>query len=139
MLRSSSALGGANLLQSEDILDERMIRRIARGLARNRREVVAVLYLSTERRVIAMRHVAAGSRNSVALPARAIIRDMLALNATRVVLAHNHPSGDCRPSVADRMATRRLIDILRPLGMQLEDHFVIARGARCSFRALGLL
>jgi DNA repair protein RadC len=132
-------LGGVNHLQSGEILDARMIRRIARGLARNQREVIAILYLSAGRRILAMRHVAAGSRTSVTLPVRAIVRDMLALEATHLVLAHNHPSGDCRPSPADRTATRRLVDVLRPLGMQLDDHFVVTRGARTSFRALGLL
>jgi DNA repair protein RadC len=139
MLLARMAPGAANHLRSGDILDQRMIRRIARGLARNRREVVAILYLATGRRVLAMRHVAAGSRTSIILPVRAIVRDTLALDATSLVLAHNHPSGDCRPSVADRVATRRLVDVLRPLGVRLDDHFVVARGARTSFRALGLL
>jgi DNA repair protein RadC len=128
-----------NQLRSGEILDETMIRQVARGLARNQREVLAMLYLAGGHRILAMRHVAAGSRTSVTLPVRAIVQDMLALDATHLFLAHNHPSGDCRPSVADRIVTRRLVDVLRPLGLHLEDHLVVARGGRTSFRALGLL
>ncbi|RYD55748.1 MAG: hypothetical protein EOP60_05755 [Sphingomonadales bacterium] len=62
-----------------------------------------------------------------------------ALDAEAVVMAHNHPSGDSTPSVADREATRMLARALDGLGIRLLDHLVVTRNGVSSFRAMGLL
>ena len=72
-------------------------------------------------------------------PAREIIRDAAAHGTAGIVLAHNHPSGDARPSASDCRATRRLASVAEAIDCALLDHLVFA-GAECtSFRRLGLL
>ena len=79
--------------------------------------------------------------SSLHLPVR--LRDVftraLCLNASGIVVAHNHPSGDCRPSESDLKATRRLRDIGRALDIELLDHLIFTREKVYSMRAGGKL
>jgi DNA repair protein RadC len=96
-------------------------------------------YFAPDWRLLGMRHVAPGLRDSVTIPLRAVVADALAFDCTAVVMAHNHPSGDPAPSDADYVLTRRLARTLEAVGVQLYDHLVLARGGYESFRAHGLL
>lgn len=80
-----------------------------------------------------------GQAASVAFPLRRIVQSALAVDAAAVMLAHNHPSGDTRPSLADREMTRKLAAALRPLDIRLLDHLIFGGGSASGFRALGLL
>ena len=108
-------------------------------LAEEALEVVALVYLDADQRVLGMRHSRSQSSSALDLPIRAIAADALAFDACGVVMAHNHPSGDHTPSQADRDATRLLARGLDALGVRLLDHLVVARSGITSFRALGLL
>jgi DNA repair protein RadC len=108
-------------------------------LAGEAAEVAAFAYLAGDQRLLGLRRAGAGSVDHVALPIRAIVADVLALDASAVVMAHNHPSGDPTPSAADREATHLLARALDPLGVRLVDHLVVAAGGTTSFRLLGLL
>ena len=80
-----------------------------------------------------------GDESGADFPIREIIADAASLGSSGMVLAHNHPSGDSRPSDSDCRATRRLATVAEALDCTLLDHLVFA-GADCtSFRQLGLL
>lgn len=108
------------------------------SLAEETSEVMVFAYLDAGQRILGLRH-ARGSIDRLKLPIRAIAADALAFDAVAVVMAHNHPSGDPTPSVADREATRLLARALDTLEMRLLDHLIVASGGVTSFRALGLL
>lgn len=80
-----------------------------------------------------------GSRESLALPLRDIAHVLAHTGATRLVLAHSHPSGDPRPSEADIAATRCLWRLARALGASLHDHVIIGHKRTFSFRENGML
>ncbi|MDQ8755683.1 JAB domain-containing protein [Sphingosinicella sp. LHD-64] len=102
-------------------------------------EKLVVLHLDVERRMIGLDEGPVDNEDSVLFPMRAIIGAALALDARGLVIAHNHPSGDPRPSRADIRATRRLAETAGALDIRLHDHLIFA-GADCrSFRELGLL
>ena len=109
------------------------------GLALEKAEVAAFAYLGGDQRLLGLRHARAELPDRIELPIRAIVADVLALDALAVVMAHNHPSGDPTPSAADREVTRMLARALSPLGVRLVDHLVLAKGGSTSFCALGLL
>jgi DNA repair protein RadC len=70
---------------------------------------------------------------------RTIIADAVSHGSTGIVLAHNHPSGDARPSEADCRSTRRLASATEALDCTILDHLIFA-GADCtSMRRLGYL
>ncbi len=102
-------------------------------------EKLAVLHLDAERRLIALEEHDVSGREEIELPMRAIFAAALRDKARGMIIAHNHPSGDPRPSRADKAATRRLAETADALGIILHDHLIFA-GAECSsFRQLGLL
>jgi DNA repair protein RadC len=107
-------------------------------LAEEASEVMVFAYLDAGQRILGLRHTR-GSIDRLKLPIRTIAADALAFDAVAVVMAHNHPSGDPTPSVADREATRLLARALDTLEMRLLDHLIVASGGITSFRALGLL
>ncbi|HEX8642049.1 MAG TPA: JAB domain-containing protein [Allosphingosinicella sp.] len=102
-------------------------------------EKLAVIHLDGERRVIGVEESAVASAEAVELPIREIVGAALRLGSAGLVIGHNHPSGDPRPSSADIEATRRLAQTAANLGIMLHDHLVFAGGACRSFRELGLL
>lgn len=80
-----------------------------------------------------------GDHHMLPLRLRDIAGEAFARQSQRLLIAHNHPSGDPTPSRADLEGTRRLAELLRPLEIALVDHLVIARDGVTSFRQLGLL
>ncbi|MER2606662.1 MAG: JAB domain-containing protein, partial [Siculibacillus sp.] len=63
----------------------------------------------------------------------------LELSASAIILVHNHPSGDPTPSTADIQMTRQIVDIARPLGIQVHDHIIVGRDGHASFKGLQLI
>jgi DNA repair protein RadC len=63
----------------------------------------------------------------------------LILNASALIVVHNHPSGDPKPSRDDIETTRELKAAANALELELHDHIVIGHGKHASFRSLGLL
>jgi DNA repair protein RadC len=102
-------------------------------------EIVAIAYLDAEEEMLALRLSTQGAPGEVHLPLRDILRDVLDNEPAALVLAHNHPSGDPRPSPSDQRATQTLCAVLRPLGVNLADHIILSGDQRVSFRDLGLL
>ncbi|HET7708873.1 MAG TPA: JAB domain-containing protein [Sphingomicrobium sp.] len=80
-----------------------------------------------------------GSRQSTDFPLRTIITDAARHGSAGIVLAHNHPSGDARPSEADCLATRRLASAAEALDCTILDHLIFAGNDCVSLRRLGYL
>lgn len=80
-----------------------------------------------------------GDESGTEFPIRSIIADAVLHGSSGIVLAHNHPSGDARPSEGDRKATRRLACAAEALDCTVVDHLVFAGKDCTSFRQIGLL
>jgi DNA repair protein RadC len=80
-----------------------------------------------------------GCGPALSLRMRELFSRALELGTAGIVVAHNHPSGDCRPSETDIAATRRLGAVGAALDIELLDHLVITRETVFSMRAGGLL
>lgn len=102
-------------------------------------ETAHILYLDAHNRLIRDETISVGTIDQTFFSAREILRRALELNAAGIVVAHNHPSGDAAPSIADREATRRLAAAARPLDIHLHDHVIVARGKWTSFVLEGWL
>ncbi|MGW8137324.1 JAB domain-containing protein [Sphingomonas zeae] len=108
------------------------------SLDREDKEAMGIAYLGSERMLLGLRHVA-GFGDSVAVPVARIARDAIMLGASAVVIAHNHPDGDTRPSAADLSLTRRLAQGLAALDVMLLDHLILGCGSVLSLREQGML
>ncbi|MBL8751418.1 MAG: DNA repair protein RadC [Planctomycetes bacterium] len=89
------------------------------------RERFAVVYLDTKHRPIAVHDAHVGTCDSSPVHPREVFGPAIALAATAVVVAHNHPSGDPTPSPEDRAVTERLREAGTLLGVAVLDHVVI--------------
>ena len=88
--------------------------------------MVYVLCLDAKCKVLCCREVGEGSVNSASVSIRRIVEVALSVNATTVVLAHNHPSGIALPSGEDVQTTRRLAAALDAVDIALADHIIVA-------------
>lgn len=102
-------------------------------------EIAAFALLDRRHGVIAIRQAAVGRVSAVQLSLRTVAREALALDAAGVVMAHNHPSADGRPSKGDIAVTRMAAQVFATLDVKLIDHLIVTRGGATSMRALGLL
>jgi DNA repair protein RadC len=90
-------------------------------------ETLQVLLLNTRRRLIRVEAIANGTVDTLLVHAREVFRSAIMANASAIVLAHNHPSGDPTPSEADIKVTRDLIRAGQLLKIDVLDHVIIGR------------
>ncbi|WP_375258824.1 DNA repair protein RadC [Citreimonas sp.] len=102
-------------------------------------EQFRVLFLDRKNVLIADEAQARGTVDHVPVYPREVVKRALELNATALILVHNHPSGDPTPSQADIDMTEQIQIAAEALGITLHDHLVIGRSTELSFRAAGLL
>lgn len=102
-----------------------------------RNETVFLLCLDAKCKVLSCREIGEGSVNSAGISARKVMENALAVNATTVVLAHNHPSGVAIPSGDDVQTTRRIAAALAAVDIHLADHIVVADGDYVSMAQSG--
>ena len=104
-------------------------------------ERVFVLPLDAHGKVLAKPIlVSVGSEDgTTVIDAGAIFRAALKADAEEIIIAHNHPSGDLKPSKADIAATKELADLARRLGVELLDHLILAGDNFLSFKERNLI
>ena len=90
-----------------------------------KREIAKVLFLNNKNVVIKILDVAIGSGNFSNLNIRYILSETIKINVPKIILVHNHPSGDPTPSGADYMVTNKLKEAAEILKIELVDHIVI--------------
>ena len=107
---------------------------IAHPLAKERFHVV---FLDDQRRYIGASPMGRGAVSALTVRIRELFRSALAVNASAIIVAHNHPSGVCRPSDIDISETRRLASIAQALDIELIDHLIFTQESLYSMRAGG--
>jgi len=98
-----------------------------------------VLFLDRQNVLIADEEQGRGTVNHVPVYPREVAKRALELNASALILVHNHPSGDPTPSDSDIVMTEKVRAALEALEITLHDHLVIGRAREISFRDSGLL
>ena len=93
-------------------------------------EQLRVLSLNTRNHVIDQTVLYQGNVNSSVVRICEIMRPAILNNATNIIVAHNHPSGDPTPSPQDCSVTRDLLDMSKTLGIELLDHIVLGKNGR---------
>lgn len=109
------------------------------ALAHEKTEQFRILFLDRKNVLIADEVQQRGTIDHTPVYPREVIKRALALNAAALILVHNHPSGDPKPSRDDIEMTREIGKAAEALGLAIHDHLVIGRKGHASFRSLGLL
>lgn len=109
------------------------------AMAHQHKERFRVLFLDRKNVLIADEELGEGTVDHVPVCPREVMKRALALNASALILVHNHPSGDPTPSEADIAMTHAIRDAAEVLGIVLHDHLIVGKAAEVSFRSEGLL
>ena len=93
-----------------------------------KQEHVKLIILNNKNEIIKIKKIAQGGINSVNMSMREILVEPIKMQAPRMILIHNHPSGDSTPSKADIQITERLFRVAQLFDIELLDHIVIGNG-----------
>ncbi|UWQ91483.1 DNA repair protein RadC [Rhodobacteraceae bacterium M382] len=108
-------------------------------MAHRETEQFRVLFLDPKNTLIADEEQARGTVDHVPVYPREVAKRALELNATALILVHNHPSGDPTPSESDIVMTDQINQACIALGLSLHDHLIIGKSTELSFRSEGYL
>ena len=93
-----------------------------------KREIIKLVLLNSKNIIIKMKNISIGGVNKACIDIKDILKEAIILGAPKIILIHNHPSGDSTPSNEDILTTKNIIEITKILGIQLLDHIVIGDG-----------
>lgn len=105
----------------------------------NRGERFHAIFLDCARAYVGDGPLGEGGASSLSVRMRDVFGKALSLDADAIIIAHNHPSGECRPSAHDIEATDRLNMVAKALDIDLLDHLIFTQDAVYSMRAGGKL
>lgn len=100
-------------------------------------ENLVSLYLDTKNNVIKRKTIYIGGLDSSILHPREVFKEAISYSASRIILAHNHPSGDPTPSREDIKVTQRFCEVGNIIGIDVLDHIVIGENKYVSLKAKG--
>ena len=109
------------------------------AMAHRETEQFRILFLDRKNTLIADEEQARGTVDHVPVYPREVMKRALELNASALILVHNHPSGDPTPSDADISVTAQIAAAAQALGLTLHDHLIIGKAREVSFRSAGYL
>jgi DNA repair protein RadC len=157
-LKSIKGLGDAAITELKIV--EAAAHQLARGQVQNRpvlsswsnvldycrtamafadKEQLRVLFLDKRNRLIADELQQEGTVDHTPVYPREVVKRALELSATAIILVHNHPGGDPTPSRADIEMTRVIVEVARPLGIEVHDHIIVGKEGHASLKGLKLI
>lgn len=109
------------------------------AMAHRETEQFRIFFLDTKNVLIADEEQARGTVDHVPVYPREVVKRALELNASALILVHNHPSGDPTPSESDITMTQRIEAAAATMGITLHDHIIVGRDSEVSFRSDGFI
>jgi len=103
------------------------------------KEQFRILFLDKKNQLIADEQQQSGTVDHTPVYPREVVKRALELSSTAIILVHNHPSGDPTPSRADVQMTQAIVEVARPLGIEVHDHIIVGRGGHASLKGLKLI
>ena len=94
-----------------------------------RQEIAKVVILNSKNIVLKISNISLGSTNFACIEPREVLSEAVKMQAPKIILVHNHPSGDPKPSKADFKITDRIFECAEMMGIQLLDHIIIGDGS----------
>lgn len=104
-----------------------------------RKEHFIAFYLNARSQMLACETISIGTLSASLVHPREVFAPAIAHSSAAMIVAHNHPSGDCAPSQEDKEATHRLSRAGQLLGIPLLDHLIVSEASFFSFKEHGLL
>jgi len=97
-------------------------------------EAFYVFFLDKKYQLIEEKLIAKGEGDFVLVSAKEVARQALMLHASSIILAHNHPSNEAKPSNSDIKTTKEIVEVLKKLQIETLDHLIITKSGSFSFK-----
>ena len=104
-----------------------------------KKEHFVVLYLNAKNQLVHKETISMGTLNANLVHPREVFEPALKHSAAQIIVAHNHPSGDPKPSEDDLEVTKRLTEAGKMMGIELMDHVIVSKNSHFSFKEEKLL
>ena len=101
-----------------------------------KREIAKIILLNNKNNILRIKDIAIGGNNFVTIGMKDILTEAVRENAPKIILVHNHPSGNSTPSNQDYEVTKKLETSAKILGIELIDHIVIGKSEYTSIRTI---
>jgi DNA repair protein RadC len=108
-------------------------------LEQQKKEQFRVMFLNNKNKLIAEELMHEGTVNNTAVYPRELVQKALNYGACAIIMVHNHPGGDPKPSRQDLIMTKTIKELLQKLDMDLLDHLIIGKNSVTSFRDIGII
>jgi len=108
-------------------------------LRHNKKEHFVALYLNAKNEMVHKETISMGTLNANLVHPREVFEPALKYSAASIMVAHNHPSGDPKPSEDDLEITKRLMEAGKMMGVEVLDHVIVAKNSHFSFKEEKLL
>ena len=105
---------------------------LQKGLSTEKQEIVKVLVLNNKNEVVKIKEIAKGTINAANFTVNNVISENIRLQEPKLILVHNHPSGNPSPSLEDIQTTTILMEACKLMGLKLLDHIIIGNNAYVS-------
>ena len=104
-------------------------------LKTEKREIVKVIIMNSQNVILKIQTISQGGTSSAQVDTKDVLMEAVKMGAPKIILIHNHPSGESKPSKADIEFTKKLDQVAEILGIQLLDHIVIGYNQYTSIRS----
>ena len=101
-----------------------------------KREIAKIVLLDNKNNILKIKDIAIGGNNFVNIGMKDILSEAVKINAPKIILVHNHPTGNSTPSKQDIEVTKKLELVVKLLGIKLIDHIVIGKGEYTSIKTI---
>ena len=121
-----------------DVIDEphRLIAWLKKELGSLKQEHFLVIFFNTKNHILGYRALFVGGLDRSIVHPREVFKQAVAYSAARIIVVHNHPSGDVTPSENDFQVTHVLEEAGHTMGIPLLDHLIISHSGFCSLRSM---
>lgn len=121
------------------VTDAKLVAELFADLQNETKEKFIAINLDAQHKILCFEVVAIGSVEAIYLRPMEVFRTSIIVNASSVILVHNHPSGEPKPSPADVNFTMKCMRIADDLGVNLQDHVIIGIDSYWSFAERGIV
>jgi DNA repair protein RadC len=128
-----------NTENKTEILSAQDVWKLSTDICESKKEHFVAFYLDTQNHLIERQIISIGTLNSSLVHPREVFEPAIALHSASIIIAHNHPSGELKPSAEDKKITERLIESGKILGIEVVDHIILSKSGYLSFQQEYLL
>ena len=133
---ASRATKPVKIIRKEIYTPEDVAKIMMPDLRNEKQEIVKTILLDTRNRIIKIVTNTIGGLNKNVIEIREIFKEPIKCSAAKIVLVHNHPTGDVLPSNSDIALTKKVLNAGEMFGIELIDHIIIGDGKFCSIKEI---